>query len=92
VATQDAGVASGLLNTSRLVAGALGLALLSTSLPHEPTMRWQAGSGCGAMVDGFHLALYRGAGFALLGALVTLVGLRQARPRGAAQAQAEPAA
>ena len=69
----DAGLASGLFNTSQQVGGALGLAVLSsiaasqTSAAHEATH-------AAALVDGFQLAFLVGAGLMLAGAVV-IVGL-----------------
>jgi EmrB/QacA subfamily drug resistance transporter len=71
----QSGVASGLLNTSRLVGGALGLAVLST------IAAGQAGSasagGALAMTNGFGLAFHVGTALALTGAAIAGFLLRE---------------
>ncbi len=86
VAPQEAGLASGLVNTARLVGGALGLAVLAaiatsrtnTELHHVGT------TAHAALVSGFQLAFVVSAGFALVGGLVAAFGL----PRLPARVQA----
>ncbi|HUB74032.1 MAG TPA: MFS transporter [Solirubrobacteraceae bacterium] len=74
----QAGMGSGLLNTSRLVGGALGLAILSTIA--DAQTRADAGAGAAhALTRGFDLAFAVGAGFALAGALIALFALGPAR-------------
>ena len=73
----QSGVASGLLNTSRLVGGALGLAVLSTIAAA------QTGSAVGsaptplAVTNGFGLAFHVGTVFALAGAAIAAFLLRE---------------
>ena len=78
VAGRESGVASGLLNTSRLVGGALGLAVLSTLAAGQTS----AGGGTAlAMTNGFELAFHVGAAIALAGAAIAGFLLREpARP------------
>jgi EmrB/QacA subfamily drug resistance transporter len=71
VAGAQSGVASGLLNTSRLVGGALGLAVLST------IAAGQAGGGAVAATNGFGLAYHVAALIALSGAAIAGFLLRE---------------
>lgn len=84
VKDDDAGLASGLFNTSQQVGGALGLAILTTvanshtagilgDLPGAPDVAQQAT----ATVDGYHLGFLVGAGLMLMGAVVLMAVIRK---------------
>jgi EmrB/QacA subfamily drug resistance transporter len=71
----QSGLGSGLLNTSRLMGGALGLALLSTIADAHTRAEASAGAAH-ALTDGFDVAFAVGAAFTLAGALVAALLLR----------------
>jgi EmrB/QacA subfamily drug resistance transporter len=72
----QSGMGSGLLNTSRLMGGALGLAVLSTIA--DAQTRGDAAAGAAhALTDGFDLAFGVGAVLTLVGALVAALLLRR---------------
>lgn len=81
VRERESGLASGLINTSQQIGGALGLAVLAT-LANSRTDEVLASSGgdpsqlSTALVDGFQVAFAGGAGFALLGFVLTLLLIR----------------
>jgi predicted MFS family arabinose efflux permease len=87
ISDEDAGLASGLINTSQQVGGALGLAILA-AIANAVTDNSSATSGLIALNDGFRTAFLVGAGFALLGALLACVLTDGRDSRAAAEAAA----
>jgi EmrB/QacA subfamily drug resistance transporter len=75
VPQSQSGLASGLLNTSRLMGGALGLAVLGTIAANH-TNSVDAATHAAALTDGYGLAFTVGAAFTLAGALAAAVMLR----------------
>jgi EmrB/QacA subfamily drug resistance transporter len=72
----QAGLASGLVNTSRQVGGGLGLAVLVTLATQHTTHLIGTGASVPqALTDGFRLAYLIGAGLAAAAALVTFTSL-----------------
>ena len=84
-----AGLASGLLNTSRLVGGALGLATLAT-IANARTRADAAAGPVHAAVNGYSLAFTVGGLFTVAGALAALTMLRPRRAVDAPAVTAEP--
>jgi EmrB/QacA subfamily drug resistance transporter len=77
VETDDAGLASGIFNTSQQVGGALGLAVLSTLAATRTTDLLAGGtSRPQALVEGFQLAFIVAAALLAVGAVLTAVLLR----------------
>ena len=86
----EAGIASGLINTSQQVGGAVGIALLSTIAITRTDNEVAAGTALPqAMTSGFQLAFWVGAGIALAGVVAALALIRQEEiaPAGAHEAQ-----
>ena len=84
------GLASGVLNTSRFVGAALGLAVLSTLAANHTQSEVDSGTAAArALTDGFQLQFGVGAVFCLVGAIAAVVLLRPQRERETAPAVAE---
>jgi EmrB/QacA subfamily drug resistance transporter len=82
VRERDAGLASGLINASQQIGGAVGIAITSTIAAAHTTHLLRAGRATGdALTSGFHVAFLVSAGFAAAGALVALSLVRGAESR-----------
>ena len=74
----EAGLASGLINTSQQIGGALGIAVLSAVASSSTNDALASGSSLPvALTDGFHAAFYGAAAVALVGVLVALFVVRR---------------
>ena len=87
VRPEESGLASGLINTSQQVGGALGLAILSAvAISRTDTVASTGASHATALTEGFQSAFAVGAGFALLGALLAFLLIRTSDSREHARA------
>jgi EmrB/QacA subfamily drug resistance transporter len=78
VRASEAGLASGLFNTSQQIGGALGIAALSTIATSHTGSAIAAGTAVpSALVDGFKAAFIAGAGIAAVGIVAALTLIRR---------------
>jgi EmrB/QacA subfamily drug resistance transporter len=80
VAPSDAGLASGLINTTGQVGGAIGLAVLSTvSTGRTATLRASGHDALDSLTGGYHAAFWIAAGLIVAAIVTALTTLRPAR-------------
>jgi predicted MFS family arabinose efflux permease len=94
---EEAGLASGLINTSQQIGGAVGIAILSTIAVSKTDDALATGTAAPvALTDGFQAAFWAGAAIAFLGVLVSLFFVRgrdlQEQEAHAVEPALEPAA
>ena len=94
IEAKDAGLASGLINTSQQIGGALGIAILSSvAVSHTESAAGSGDAVPDALTTGFHAAFWVGAVIAAIGVVASVVLVRREElataPAGAAEGETE---